>query len=248
MDVRKELLEQVVSGNARAWQQLVLQIEALIERRVRWHPAVTSRFGSSVARDADCVRDVFQMALERLANHDYANIQSFLDGALSLPNARFEVWLRTLTDFVIRDYLTRRYGSSRIDPNAASGEKGARGHAGLHKRDVGSFAERLLDEDQALARAPGLSDKITGTKLLEYAQATFSRLEWGCLEDYLLDFGYEELAARWDLASPTLAEQLVRKLKQRLRSCLMDGRVSRHWMARESHIASDHMLEASLRS
>ena len=222
------LLEQVAGGDVSSWHALWNAAMPLIARRIRRHPRMRQRFHNLDVADCDYVLDVCGMVFERLSSCEHRNIKQYLDGARSLPSSSFAAWLIRLTDFVVSEYLTQKYGASRVDPRARKDELGAAGHAGLHKRDVGSFAARLQDDDPALLRSTRLSSAITGHKLLEYARDTFPSSEFACLELYLLGHSYEEIAELKQLEQAEAAEQVIRKLKQRLRTELDDGRITRH--------------------
>jgi len=220
-----ELVERVVGGDVAAWRALQTQVAPIVERWARSHAQMKKR---DLARgDSDHVRNVLVASLERLARKDYQNLRSFLESAKGRPHSSFESWLYILVDYAVLDYVRHVYGPSPIKEGADGSAAPETGEAGASRRDVNSFAARI-DDDVQLQRLTQITLKLTAQEVMQRVQQVFTPQEFECLRLYITegsDFG--DIARRLGLATPKLAEDLVRALKERLRTMFRDDREPR---------------------
>ena len=214
----KSLLDQVVSGDAKAWLELQASIEPTITSFARHHSGLRR---NGLAHDADSVREIVVSTLERFAKNEFLNLRQFIERVASQAEGvvaeRFDSWIYGAVDFATLEYL--RQVNGRGAP--AESETGPRPRPrDLHQNAV------PIDEvagDRSLLQTISITKKLTAHAIFAYIDSEFTEDEARALRLYYGEGkDYPEIAAALGLNGEKAALDLIRRLNARLRNYFLD--------------------------
>lgn len=195
----------VISGDAQAWEALVVRLEPLLLELLR-----RSRTLGPMRHNVDDCRAVMISVLERLSKEDFRGLHLFLSWSKANPGKDFGDWIRIVTVNIARDHVSSRLGGA--------GAGAAEDEAPLNKRMLNTLASLLpSDDDHRLAFRPSMTSVQTARELLEYAALALESVQLRALRRWMDGASFEELASELGLSSPRDADKLVRAALARLR-------------------------------
>src|SRR5213595_3860578 len=97
----------VVSGDASAWNELVVRLEPLLLQLLR-----RSRTLGPMRHNVDDCRAVMISVLERLSKNDFRGLRLFQPWADANPGKDFGDWIRIVTVNLARDHVSSRLGAA----------------------------------------------------------------------------------------------------------------------------------------
>jgi len=187
----------VVSGDRRAWHELVAGLEPHLMQLLRG-----GRTLGPMRHNVDDCRAVMIDVLERLRRDDYRGLRLFQPWAAANPGKDFGDWIRIITVNLARDHVSSRLGVAE--------------HA--NKRMLTTLASLLpRDDDDRLGFRPAVTSEQLARELLEYATRALDPGQLHALRRWIEGASFAELADELDLPTPRDADKLVRAALARLR-------------------------------
>jgi len=200
-----------VAGDTSAWTALQAEIEPLISCMARRHRGLRRK---GLADEPDDVAEVRTVVLERLAEDNFRNLRSYVarSNGCASPQS-FEGWLYGTVDYAVLDHLRKRFGRA---PKRTVAEVG---RVQPSKRELQSQAGRLTDEPESEApRVAGVTTRLTIVQIQTFIEEALTPDETKAVRLYYLeDRSIDEIAAVLGLENAKAADQLIRRLKARLR-------------------------------
>ena len=174
------LIDRVVAGDARAWQELTGVLFPVIEKIAR-----RSNSMGPLRSSADHCRNVATETIGKLARNGYNALALLAAWRAKNPAKTLMDWLRIVTTNVARDYIEKQLGARRPGELPDDGAK---------KRALHTLATALPPDDQSIGLRPRVTDQQTSRAILEYAESHLPANQIAALRAWLDQADYAEIA------------------------------------------------------
>jgi DNA-directed RNA polymerase specialized sigma24 family protein len=195
------LVEQVLAGDAAAWQALWRGLAPKLDAMLR-----RVGFLGRLASSEDHRRSVAVEVMARLTQHDHARLRRYAEARLESPTLNLVAWLTVVVKRVAIDYLRAQpeYIDRRKQPGATA---------------PGGWRElATLPPDSQLPRIQtSITSRAAARQLLEVAGALLDADQRQALAAWLEGRSFEEIARDLALPAPREAEKKVRAALERIR-------------------------------